>query len=77
MKVRDFLHVIIKEYNDYFKQEDIPIYFFPPDEFTTYELYMCDEEYNPDEEYPGNFIFLNHITKTLFFIYYFLAFDET
>jgi hypothetical protein len=72
MKVRDFLHVIIKEYNDYFKQEEIPIYFFP-DEFTTYELYMCDEDYNPDEEYPGNFIFLNHITKT--FIFYLLFFS--
>ncbi|CAK94583.1 unnamed protein product (macronuclear) [Paramecium tetraurelia] len=49
--VREFLQMVIGEFNQTFKRAEMELFFFIND-FNIYELYEMDEDERPDEELP-------------------------
>ncbi|CAD8198199.1 unnamed protein product [Paramecium octaurelia] len=49
--VREFLQMVIGEFNQTFKRAEMELFFFIND-FNIYELYELDEDERPDEELP-------------------------
>lgn len=64
MTIKEFLYIVIGEFNQTFKRLEVDYFFFIND-CNIYELYEIDEDGKPDEELP---------CKCYFFL--FLAYDE-
>lgn len=53
MTIKEFLYIVIGEFNQTFKRVEVDYFFFIND-CNIYELYEIDEDGKPDEELPCN-----------------------